>query len=112
MSFPTLDQVIPEGRVRRGVYRILAGVGFAYGAATVGIGSAVSIGVLDGIPAWFIIAGTVYASVAAPLGFLKAQANVPVGGVAIVPGNIPKTHVGQAEMEYRQSLADDADANK
>ena len=42
---------------------------------------------LPGVPAWFMIAATVYASVAAPLGFLKAQANVPVGGAAVVtPG--------------------------
>ena len=80
MTIPTvtIDQIIPEGPLRKAVYRIFAAAGLILGATQVGFAAAQA-----GQPVWLTVALAVYAF-AASAGFQKAQANVPVHGDAVV----------------------------
>lgn len=78
MSSITIDQIIPEGPIRQGVYRVFAAGGFLLGAVQVGVASAAVEQ-----PAWLTVSLAVY-GFAAAAGFLKAQANVPTSGSAVV----------------------------
>ncbi len=78
MSNITIDQIIPEGPLRQGVYRLFAAAGFGLGAAQVGYAAANA-----GQPVWLTVSLAVF-GFAAAAGFLKAQANVPTGGSAVV----------------------------
>lgn len=82
MSTISIDQIIPEGPIRQGIYRVFAAVGFGLGAVQVGYASADA-----GQPAWLTVSLAVY-GFAAAAGFLKAQANVPTGGSAIVSSEL------------------------
>lgn len=79
MSNITIDQIIPEGPLRQKVYRVFAGLGFAAFATQAGFLAVPDVVV----PTWLTVTLAVV-NFAAAAGFLKAQANVPTSGSAVV----------------------------
>lgn len=79
MSNITIDQIIPEGPLRQQVYRVFAALGFAAFAAQAGF---LAIPESE-VPVWLRVSLAVV-NFAGAAGFLKAQANVPTSGAAVV----------------------------
>lgn len=71
MATPHLDQVIPDGPVRKRVYQGFAAVGLALGATQVGFAAANA-----GQPVWLTVGLAVYGFLGAA-GFAVAQKYTP-----------------------------------
>lgn len=80
MSIPNIEDIIPEGPIRKLAYRVFAVLGLVLFLTQVGYLA------LPGNeqPAWLTVALAVFAPLAAA-GFAKAQANTPLVPVAPLP---------------------------
>lgn len=73
MSNSHLDQVVPDGPVRKRIYQGFAALGILIGGTQVGFAAASA-----GQPVWLTVALAVYAFLGTA-GFAVAQANTPTG---------------------------------
>ena len=89
MTNAHLDNVIPDGRVRKNIYRVFAAIGLGIGAVQAGFAAANA-----GQPLWLTVALSVYAFLGGA-GFYVSQANTPTARIS--------------EEAYREALAYDAD---
>lgn len=74
MPTRNLENIIPDGRVRRIIYRVFGAIGLVLGATQVGFATAEL-----GQPVWLAVSLAIYAFLGAA-GFAVSQANTPTDG--------------------------------
>ena len=77
MSSITVEEIIPEGRIRKIVYIVFGVLGLVLSCIQVGIAAAQAAQ-----PIWLTVAFAVYGFLAAGA-FAKAQGNTPTKGIAV-----------------------------
>lgn len=101
MAMPNIEDIIPEGPIRKRVYQIGAVLGGLLFLTQVGFVAAQVV-----TPTWLTVALAVYAPLAAA-GFAKAQANTPTQPVA--PVMLPKTSWTPEERAEQYALDAEVD---